>query len=123
MPSTTVANATAHSHTTTTTTTDQPQTPRRRSVFLRVYWMLLGAAALFTLGLIVLRGGHSVTSVPSLGMWVVAASMIAARWLDITRFDGLTAEGEAATPSHLRSYALGVAVITAGLWAGALAVG
>lgn len=123
MPSTTVANATAHSPTTRPTTTDRPQAPRRRNVFLRLYWMLLGAGALFVLGLTVLRGGHPVASVPSLGMWVVAASMIAARWADITRFDGLTADGEPATPSHFRTYALGVTVVTAGLWAGALAVG
>lgn len=118
MPSSTAASATVPvSH------TPQTPAPRRRSVFLRLHWMLLGAAALATCALLLSRGEASIASIPSVGMWAVAASMVAARWLDITRFDGLTADGAPATRWHLRRYALGVGVATAGLWAAVLAVG
>ena len=94
-----------------------------RSIILRLHWMILGAAALATCALFLLQGGHSAVSLPSFAMWGIAASMVGARWLDISRFHGLTADGVPATTSHLRRYALGVGAATAALWSGALAIG
>lgn len=118
MPSSSVASATVP-----VSDTHPKSASRPRSVFLRLHWMLLGGAALATCALLLFRGETSIVSIPSVAMWAVAVSMIAARWVDITRFHGLTADGEPATRGHFRRYALGVAAATAGLWATALAVG
>jgi hypothetical protein len=85
--------------------------------------MFVGVVALGTSALTLFRADHSVLSVPSVMLWLVAATMIGARWLDISRFNGLTAEGQPASPRHLRRYAVGVGAAAAALWGGALAFG
>ncbi|MCC7385536.1 MAG: hypothetical protein IT384_27040 [Deltaproteobacteria bacterium] len=42
----------------------------------------------------------------------LALSMLAARYLDISRFAGSTADGERATMSHYRKYAIKVVVVS-----------
>jgi hypothetical protein len=97
--------------------------PRAASIALRFHWMFVGVVALGTSALALFRADHSVVSLPSVMLWIVAASMIGARWLDISRFNGLTAEGLPASRSHLHRYAVGVGAATAALWGGALALG
>jgi hypothetical protein len=41
--------------------------------------------------------------------WVAVSSLVVVRWLDVTRLEGKTAEGEPATMTHWRHYA---AVVT-----------
>jgi hypothetical protein len=50
--------------------------------------------------------------------WVVVAALLAARYVDITRFAGRTLEGEPAMMMHFRRYALRLLLIAAALWAG-----
>lgn len=93
------------------------------SILLRLHWMLLGAAALSTCALLIVHGDHPALSSVSLAMWVIAASMVVARWVDISWLQGLTADGIPATRWHLRRYSLGVLGGTAALWAAALGIG
>lgn len=86
------------------------------STLARIYWMALGNLLLVAGALTVL------TSEPGLGLAdllfaLAALSLIGVRWLDITRFDGRTADGDPATPKHLHRYAVGVALVSALVWA------
>lgn len=81
---------------------------------LRMFWMAAGNLALFLMVvLIVQRRGFSILD----GVyWLIVAALIAARYVDITRFDGLTASAEPATRRDLGRYALGLVVAATAVW-------
>lgn len=49
--------------------------------------------------------------------WAVVVLVIAMRYVDITRFGGQTAYGEPATRRVWVKYAVGMAVVSAAIWA------
>jgi hypothetical protein len=57
--------------------------------------------------------------VMDVALFGVAVGLIGVRYLDITRFDGQTSEGEAATLVHWRRYAAATAVVALGIWGAA----
>lgn len=48
--------------------------------------------------------------------WAFVAVAIAARYLDITKYEGATAEGEPATLRHLKRHALKLTAFSAFAW-------
>ena len=85
-----------------------PTVPVRRSslvaLFLRLCWMAIGPIALFALGgLIAQRSGFSAVDI---GFGAALASVLLARFVDITQFEGTTADGEPTTPAYFWWYAL-----------------
>lgn len=81
--------------------------------FLRVYWMFLGHIAIFVGA--VLSGGGGFTwrdLLPGLA----AATVIAARYRDVTAHHGSTADGRPATMRDVRRFAWIVLVATVALW-------
>lgn len=91
-----------------------PPESRPLGCLLRMFWMAAGNLALvMTVVLIVQRRAFSVLD----GVyWVIVAALIAVRYVDITRFDGLTASAEPATLRDLGRYALGLVVTAATVW-------
>lgn len=84
------------------------------ALVLRITWMILGPAILFTLaGLISQRRGGS-----AIDLWFagVLALVILARLVDITRYQGTTGDGEPATLADFRGYALKLAAAAAAAW-------
>jgi hypothetical protein len=71
-------------------------------------------AVLALAALIAVRGAFSALDAI---YWLIVIVLAAARYLDIRRFNGLTIEGEPATPVHLRRYLNRLFILAAGLWA------
>jgi hypothetical protein len=46
----------------------------------------------------------------------VVLALLAARYVDITRFNGMTAKAEPATRAHLTRYSIGLGILAAAVW-------
>jgi hypothetical protein len=92
------------------TTTSTPLT----ALALRVFWMMLGPAALFALAVSIAlqRGSWAAYA----GYGVAAMLVLAARYLDISRFDGTTDTGAPATMEHFHRYAKRFLLVAAAAW-------
>ena len=82
----------------------------------RLFWTIGGNAALVFRAIFIAQG-PSGFSLYDLAYWGVALLLVATRYVDITRFDGTTADGEPATLSHWRRYTAAVLGIGAAVWA------
>ncbi len=102
----------------------EPSPPPAQSSFLalivRLTWMLFGNAALALLAVHIAKTG-SLTAADML-FWAVAAVMVGVRYIDITRFGGLTTEGEPASLRHWQRYTGYLLAAATGLYAVARAV-
>lgn len=94
---------------------------RPQGCLLRVFWMAVGNVALLTLAGFILSQGRF--SLLDGGYWAVVAALVGARYADIVRFRGQTADGTPATVTHLRRYALGLLAVAVGLWIAAHVLG
>ena len=81
---------------------------------LRLYWMGLGNFAL-VIGA-VLAARRAAPSALDAVYALVVASLIAARFVDITRFGGQTTEGDPASLAHWRRHAAVLVPVAAALW-------
>jgi hypothetical protein len=81
--------------------------------------MLIGNGALVLLGLAIAGQSAQLISLKDAAYWSLVPLVVAARYLDITRFEGATVYGEPATLQHWKRYALGFLVVSAALWLGA----
>lgn len=90
---------------------------RPEGCLLRLFWMAFGNLALLILAILISERGKF--SALDVGYWAVVAALIAARHVDIARFEGQTSHGEPATMQHFRGYVVRVLVVAAALWASA----
>jgi len=81
-----------------------PHTPMS-GCLLRAYWLLLGNAALVLSALVISWNRETFFSAADPVFWVLAASLLVARFLDITRCHGTTGTGEPATIETWYRYA------------------
>jgi hypothetical protein len=86
-------------------------------LLLRLFWMAVGNIVLLIM-LIYIGGkdGFGLTTHDAV-FWIVAAAMVAARYLDIARYHGGTTYGEPATIRDFRKYAALMALAALSLWA------
>ncbi len=87
----------------------------------RLYWMMGGNAALGFLLAFIAKSRPAFSSF-DLAYWAVFASLIAVRYVDVTRLGGSTAEGTPATRAHWRRYSAVLSAICVAAWAAAHAV-
>lgn len=93
------------------------------SVLLRIFWLLAGYIVIAVLALFISQHeGALMFSLLDPIFWIVVALMIAARYLDITRYGGATSDGQPATLAHWRRYAIVVLIASAVVWLGAHAI-
>ena len=92
--------------------------PNPYSALARIYWMLFGYMILALLAAGIARSETSISLLDA-GYWVVAATVVAVRSLDVARLQGTTADGEPATMAHWRRYAAALTLVAAAVWAGA----
>ncbi len=102
----------------------EPSPPPAQASFLalmiRLTWMLFGNAALALLAVHLAKTGSFSTI--DLLFWAVVAMMVGVRYIDVTRFGGLTTEGEPASLRHWQRYTGYLLAAAAGLYALAHAV-
>lgn len=85
------------------------------SVIVRVTWLLFGNFALALLATLIVRAG-TVSALDAV-FWGVVSVLVGARYIDVTRLGGLTAEGDPASLRHWRRYSAYLVAASAGLWA------
>lgn len=103
---------------TTTTTPDAPpdvETTASTGCLLRLYWMFLGNG-LLALSAYLITQAHRTLSAADVGFWLIAASLVVARYFDIVRFQGTMADGSPAGVADWRRYAIRTVLITLALW-------
>ncbi|HET7599654.1 MAG TPA: hypothetical protein VFK09_05155 [Gemmatimonadales bacterium] len=89
--------------------------------FLRLFWMGAGNLALVLTAF--WNAQSAGWSVADIIFAVLPLLMIGFRYIDIVRYQGMTADGDApATMAHLKRYALTVVLVAAALWAGSRAL-
>ena len=71
---------------------------------------MAGAAGLVVIAMIVGTETDGRLSLRDAAYVAIMVSMIAARYVDVRRYDGRTADGQRATMEHFRSYALTVLI-------------
>lgn len=87
--------------------------PAPAGCLLRLFWMLVANAVIYgSLATIAMKGMAFPSALDGV-VWSTVVASLAARRLDITRWDGRTAGGEPATLVHWRKYAAAVVVVTA----------
>jgi hypothetical protein len=95
---------------------EQQGTTSVLGLFLRLFWMFLGNAALGVCALKILVDRGAPFTVADIVYGACVPLLIIARYLDITRFNGYTAYLERATMAHWRRYSLGLLLGAATVW-------
>jgi hypothetical protein len=84
---------------------------------LRLYWMIVGYLIAVLCGVSIVNH-HGDFSIVDVIYWVAILGVLAARWVDIKRFGGTRADGQAATMRDWTVHAV-ITMIAAGIgWIG-----
>ena len=86
------------------------------SLFVRVFWALVGNAVLFfaAISIFLHKGGmfHTADAV----FWGTVVALVLARYLDIKLYSGLTVTGLPASMTHWRKYTVILLICSAAIW-------
>jgi hypothetical protein len=82
--------------------------------FARIFWMFVGPVLLVMIAFSIARSGE--LSVADLVYFGVLGGIILARWAEFRGGSPQTAEGEPATPAHLRRYAVTALSVGLAVW-------
>ncbi|OGV66422.1 MAG: hypothetical protein A3K19_27790 [Lentisphaerae bacterium RIFOXYB12_FULL_65_16] len=91
-------------------------------LFLRMFWMIAAYPLLFFLATGIYRKGPWAFSALDIAYVLVVALLLAARFVDIRSYRGLTSEGEPATMAHWRRFSLMTCIAGLLLWLAARGV-
>lgn len=84
-----------------------PEHSSEAGCLIRLYWMFLGNAVLFIVFAYLLQNRPRFPSLLDAGCLLTVASLVAARYIDIRKFNGANGENSApATMADWRKYAL-----------------
>lgn len=90
--------------------------PGGTGVFVRLYWLVLGNVLLLFLLTFIFERHPPLPSLLDVVYFVVVASLILARYIDIRFLDGETGEGIPATMTNWRRYTMLVGSVGVGAW-------
>jgi len=82
----------------------------------RLYWMLFGNALLLFLFVLIFEKRQATPTLLDAAFLLTGVSLIFIRFIDIRFLNGQTSEGQPATLTHWRGYAMNVGVLGLGLW-------
>jgi hypothetical protein len=83
---------------------------------LRIFWMFFGLGALALVAAVTARHGAGEPSWRDALFWALVLALVAARYLDVERYGGLTAEGKPASRADVRFYAVRLVGAALVLW-------
>jgi hypothetical protein len=93
------------------------------ATFLRLTWTVAGhLVALFAAAQIVLGGAGRLTKADAL-LWLAVSVVVFARWVEVTRYDGYTLDGETVSVDRFWRFVALVLLEALALWGGAHALG
>ena len=90
--------------------------PGRSAAAARLYWMLVGNAALYLTAVAIVQQGHNRAWTANVAFSAAVISLVVVRYVDVTRLDGATATGEPASFSDWYRYARRLFMIALGVW-------
>lgn len=99
------------------------ENPNSRAILARLGWMLFGPILLVVFAALVIKTGEGWLTPWDFAFLAVLGGLILFRWLEFRGGAPQTAEGDPATPAHLRRYAVGVVVVGALVWVVANVIG
>jgi len=92
------------------------QTTSCLSVLIRIFWMMIGNMALGLFAAFIVINRIPYFSIHDFIYWIVVVMLITARYIDVKKMNGLTAEGEPATIVHWRRYTFLLILVSMSLW-------
>lgn len=99
-----------------TTSSSEPQ-QSAAGCLLRLYWMIIGYLIAVLCGVSIVNH-HGDFSIVDVIYWLAVLGILAARWVDISRFGGTRADGQLATKRDWTIHAV-ITLIAAGIgWIG-----
>jgi hypothetical protein len=97
-------------------TTQQGQKQAQIGCLLRICWVLIGNVALLALAAVISRQPPWSFSIADGAFFLIVVALIGIRYLDITRFEGTTANNEPATRATWVRYSVGLILLAAVIW-------
>lgn len=91
--------------------------------FARIFWMFLGPMILAMIAFTIASEGGRWLTATDATFGAVLGGILLSRWAEFHAGDPKTAEGEPATPAHLRKYVLVVSILGVAAWAAANVIG
>jgi hypothetical protein len=82
---------------------------------IRLVWLAVGNAALLFLAVAIAQ--RRALLALDLTFWAIVVGLVVLRYIDITRFGGLTTDGKPASLQHWRRYLVLLLLVAGGLWA------
>ena len=89
---------------------------------VRLFWMGPGNLVLLYLGGSIARISSWTFTWRDIAFWLTVAALIAVRYLDVVRFEGLTVRAEPATLKHVRRYAALLVAFAFFIWLAAQSI-
>ncbi len=86
------------------------------SLFVRVFWMLLGNAIFLLAAISISRHKGETFHTADIIFWGTAVALIFVRYLDIKFYNGLTTTGQPASMVHWRKYAILLLICSTVIW-------
>lgn len=85
-------------------------------VLARMFWMMLGPILLAVFTYLIIKTGNGWMTRMDVAYLGILAGILLARWLEFRGGNPRTAEGEPATPAHLRRYIIAVSLLGVAIW-------
>lgn len=92
-------------------------------VLARLFWIFVGPLALAVLAFAIVKTGNGWLTGPDFAFLGLLAGVMLARCLEFRGGHAQTADGEPATPAHLRRYLVGATLIGLAVWVVANVIG
>ena len=86
------------------------------SLFVRVFWALIGNVILFFTAIVILRHKGEAFHTADIVFWGIVMALALARYLDIKLWDKSDATGKPASTTRWRKYAVVLLVCSAVIW-------
>jgi len=86
------------------------------SAVARLYWMLVGNAGGYVVGIAITQQGHERAWATDAAFWRAVASLVLVRYVDITLLGGATASGEPASFGDWYRYAGRLLLLAFAVW-------
>jgi len=86
------------------------------SVLIRIFWMMIGNMGLGLFAAFIAINKIPYFSIHDFIYWIIVVMLITARYIDVKKMNGLTAEGDPATIAHWRRYTFLLILVSLPLW-------
>ncbi|OQX26156.1 MAG: hypothetical protein BWK80_11905 [Desulfobacteraceae bacterium IS3] len=86
------------------------------AILIRVFWMMIGNMALGLCAVFITINSIPYFSVYDFIYWIIVVMLITARYIDVKKLKGLTADGDPATIAHWRRHTVRLILVSLPLW-------